>query len=304
MWSGYLTIVETVAMLPGVKIVEGHHCEFGQGSTDRLGEWGPVKKATGWMTNSLRVAEEVGVLCKGGHVHVPLMGGCAKATERYPVNLVKAIFRGICDELKIGSGIHALEVGATIEEPETMEQITGEEFEIFTDNISGTNLPAEKVRAGRREEMGYMEQLEVYGRIPFSECWEKAQRPPIPTGWVDVNKGDEQRPDVRCRLVVKETKRLTTLGPEDAASVFAGTPPLEGLRLLISLAMSGDQTGPDDNVIVFLEYLARAPALGYPMGYLRQGTAGRRRVRPGHVLEAAEGDVRLEGRRSGFRQEG
>ena len=103
------------------------------------------------------------------------------------------------------------------------------------------------------ESQGYMEQLEVYERVPISECWEKTQRPPIPTGWVDVNKGDEQRPDVRCRLVMKETNRLTTLGPEDAASAFAGTPPLEGLRLLISLAMSGEQTGPDDNVIMFLD---------------------------------------------------
>ena len=109
-WSWYLTIVETVAMLPGVKIVEGHQCEFGQGSTDGWGEWGPVTKATGWVTNSPRVAGEVGVLCHGGHVHVPLMGGRAKATERYPVNLAKAILRGIRDELKIGSGIHALEV--------------------------------------------------------------------------------------------------------------------------------------------------------------------------------------------------
>ena len=46
-------------------------------------------------------------------------------------------------------------VGAAIEEPGTTEQITEEEFDIFTDNIFGANLPAEKVRAGRREEMGY-----------------------------------------------------------------------------------------------------------------------------------------------------
>ena len=181
-WSWYLTIVETVAELPGVMIVEGHQCEFGQGSIDRWGEWGPVKKATGWMTNSKMVAEEVGVLCKGGHIHVPLVGARAKAREKYPVNLVKAIIRGIRNELKIGFGTHALEVGATIEEPETMEQITEEEFEIFTDNISGANLPAEKVRAGRREEMGYTRQLEVFERVPITECWEKTQRPPIPTG--------------------------------------------------------------------------------------------------------------------------
>ena len=34
--------------------------------------------------------------------------------------------------------------------------------------------------------------------------------------------GDESRLELRSRLVVQETKRVTTLGPQDAASAFAG----------------------------------------------------------------------------------
>ena len=41
---------------------------------------------------------------------------------------------------------------------------------------------------------------------------------------VKVNKGGESRPELRTRLVIQETKRVDA--PHDAASVFAGTPPL------------------------------------------------------------------------------
>ena len=44
---------------------------------------------------------------------------------------------------------------------------------------------------------------------------------PISVDWVDVNNGDESRLELRSRLVVQETKRVTTLGPQDAASAFA-----------------------------------------------------------------------------------
>ena len=42
-----------------------------------------------------------------------------------------------------------------------------------------------------------------------------------------MNKGDESRLELRSRLVVQETKRVTTLGPQDAASAFAATLSLE-----------------------------------------------------------------------------
>ena len=44
---------------------------------------------------------------------------------------------------------------------------------------------------------------------------------PISVDWVDANKGDESRLELRSRLVVQETKRVTTLGPQGAASAFA-----------------------------------------------------------------------------------
>ena len=47
---------------------------------------------------------------------------------------------------------------------------------------------------------------------------------------IDINKGDGENPNVRCRLVRNEFRT----GPDDV--LFASTPPLEALRLVISRA--------------------------------------------------------------------
>ena len=77
-----------------------------------------------------------------------------------------------------------------------------------------------------------------------------------PKKWlgVDVNKSDESRPELRDRLVVQETHRVSTLGPRDAASVLAATLLLEALRFVLSRAiveMKGDQNR--DVVMTFLD---------------------------------------------------
>ena len=52
---------------------------------------------------------------------------------------------------------------------------------------------------------------------------------------------------IRSRAVLQETKRRSNLGPNDIAATFAATPPLEGLRLLFSMAMTGDVRTPAKN---------------------------------------------------------
>ena len=230
--------IQKIRSMAGVSVVKGHQCGFGQTAKRRDGSVGPVLKPTGWMTNSREVCKRVGVLCVGGHAHVPLVDNRAKATERYPVKLVKEILRGIRDEIKIGAGLNTLSVGVTAEEAETLDGASAEEIEEFFDGISGAKLDTDAVRRARLEEMAYMERLGVFERVSVQQCLGATGKPPIPSGWVDVNKGDAERVEIRARLVAKETKRLTTLGPEDAASTFAATPPLEGLRLLLSMAMS------------------------------------------------------------------
>ena len=54
----------------------------------------------------------------------------------------------------------------------------------------------------------------------------------IPIRWVRTDKGTKDKPNVRCRVVAKEVKTY-----EDD-SLFAATPPLESLKMLLAIAAS------------------------------------------------------------------
>ena len=63
----------------------------------------------------------------------------------------------------------------------------------------------------------------------------------FPNRQVDVNRGDAQNVFVRSRMVVQETRNRSDLGKgaESVSATFAATPPLEAIRVLLSLLMSG-----------------------------------------------------------------
>eukprot|EP00972_Heterocapsa_arctica_P022818 3358431-Heterocapsa_arctica.AAC.1 len=68
---------------------------------------------------------------------------------------------------------------------------------------------------------------EVYTKVPLAQCREETGKAPTSLRWIDTNKGDDQSPEHRSRLVVRELKRkITTLS---ASELFASTPPLEML---------------------------------------------------------------------------
>ena len=69
----------------------------------------------------------------------------------------------------------------------------------------------------------------------MGECYERTGKKPIGVRWVDVNKGDEKNPEYRSRLVAREVNK------EKRNDLFAGMPPLEAKRVLLSLAMSGKE---------------------------------------------------------------
>merc|ERR1712079_981400 len=63
----------------------------------------------------------------------------------------------------------------------------------------------------------------------------------IQVRWIDINKGDEKNPNIRCRLVAKD------YNTEEKPELFAGTPPLEALRIICSEAAT---KGIEDKVIM------------------------------------------------------
>jgi hypothetical protein len=77
----------------------------------------------------------------------------------------------------------------------------------------------------------------TWEQVERAAALRQTRRPPLKTRWVDVNKGDEQKPDVRSRLVAKE------IAFRRSDDFFAANPPLEALRLLLSDLASRPRRG-------------------------------------------------------------
>ena len=85
-------------------------------------------------------------------------------------------------------------------------------------------IDLKKLREARREEMEFVRDLAVY-RYRWRKDMIAERRSPVRVRWVDQDKGER----FRARLCAMEFKRKTE------ATWFAGTPPLESLRLLASM---------------------------------------------------------------------
>ena len=68
--------------------------------------------------------------------------------------------------------------------------------------------------------------------VPIAECRRLTGRAPISIRWVCTNKGDHEKPTVRCRLVTRQIRHSGT------ESVFARTPLLEALPTVLSCAVT------------------------------------------------------------------
>jgi hypothetical protein len=221
-WSWSIPTVSEVVALPEVQVMEG-----------LLGG-----QRTGWMTNGPCLAEAVSEWCRNTPRHEP-HAAARVAQERYPPELVTAVLKALRMQLRLGGSLGALEVGQTVEEEELLQTaVKGGPYKDVLDRVTGQILDGGAVAKAREEEMVYMKALKVYEHVSEQTARETSGRPPISVDWVDINKGDETRPELRSRLVAQETRRVSTLGPEDAAAIFAATPPLEALRFMLSLAMT------------------------------------------------------------------
>ena len=93
-----------------------------------------------------------------------------------------------------------------------------------TDDTSGKLLNNTHVEKAGAEEMSVIRELGVW---EFADIHRDVV---FGTRWVDINKGDENKPFYRGRLVVQHYKRQADW------SFFTATPPLEALRSLLICA--------------------------------------------------------------------
>ena len=106
-------------------------------STDKMGE-GLVRKPTGFMTNAEFLENRLSLKCCGGHRHVTLTDGRAKAAQVYPPRLCHEILRGLKEQLTADGVItdaHAKNNLMAVNSCNNVEAY----FETFVDDLSGKN---------------------------------------------------------------------------------------------------------------------------------------------------------------------
>ena len=86
-------------------------------------------------------------------------------------------------------------------------------------------------------EVEYIKRMRVYDVVSRAELERNRKGKLIKGRWIDVNKGDSLKPDIRSRYVGKEF----ATGVD--ASLYAGTPPLEALKLIIGEAANDQHSG-------------------------------------------------------------
>ena len=90
-------------------------------------------------------------------------------------------------------------------------------------------LDREKMREARLEEVGYIERKKLWDEVSRSAA---SGHRIVSVKWMDTNKGTEENPEIRCRLVARDFR-----GPDkDREDLFAVFSPWELKKLLVSYA--------------------------------------------------------------------
>eukprot|EP00969_Alexandrium_andersonii_P018827 821690-Alexandrium_andersonii.AAC.1 len=71
---------------------------------------------------------------------------------------------------------------------------------------SGKKLDPGVARQAIEEDVKEFRRHGCYEKVPTEECRHETGKAPIQVRWIDINKGDEERPGCRSRLVAKEIK--------------------------------------------------------------------------------------------------
>ena len=119
------------------------------------------------------------------------------------------------------------------------------------DDVSGQELDPRAVAQARATELEHVEKMGVWKLIPRNAARANGWKV-VPTRWIDVNKGDKERPNYRSRLVAKEFNT----GAEEG--LFAATPPLEAVRLLLSIAATTEDLEGGGDQVVMINDVSRA----------------------------------------------
>ena len=140
--------------------------------------------------------------------------------------------------------------GTTVAGSPPEEEEAGNCWQTAWDDVSGKELDPAEVAKARSMEMDYVAKKGVWKVIPRDVARSNGWKT-IPTRWIDINKGDSAKPNYRSRLVAKEFNNGAQEG------LFAATPPLEAVRLLLSQAATM-RLQSRERQVVMINDIARA----------------------------------------------
>ena len=167
------------------------------------------------------------------------MGGRASGAAVYPTQLCRAICRGLRRQKRLGAQ------GKREYYLNLCDQ--GDQQAVAFDDVSGASLDPVMVQAARREEMRFVREQQVWTPIAVQTARERGWTV-IGTKWIDIDKGDAERPNYRSRLVAQEYN--TSIGRDPYGENFSATPPIEALRGLLSVAATYRADGHRSVVVI------------------------------------------------------
>ena len=217
-----------------------HMCAYGMRSTDAHGD-GLVYKPTSLATNSQTVADMVVRRCTGGHRHVHLMAGRARAASAYPVALCDKFIDAALTLRKYQREVQLFAVGAKSLSDDAREDLCDMccpcdnvlEPLMYFDSRTGETLDEQCVLKARQDELQVFNEMQVFRYATEQDVQATPGAKVIGTTWVDANKGTAEAPNFRSRLCAQEFAK-----GELRDDLFAATPPLLGVKLLASLCAS------------------------------------------------------------------
>ena len=255
-----LECIKRLLRLPGVGKTRGDQCQYGAEAPHGPLKGCPVMKPTGFMSNSPMILEALSKRCtrsqavpneepgistgtwcsrKQGGKHAPCAGNICREMAKYPRELCRAVIRGLtaqlCTDGRIRRGCHGIQL--VDDDPDVLLLACGQEQGYsgkYKDAMTGQVLKDDLVSKARKVEIGFFESKGVWTKVQRKKAFEKTGRPPISARWLDVNKADDEEPNIRSRYVARQMKALDSSG----TSYFAPAPPLEAVRIVISLAMT------------------------------------------------------------------
>ena len=71
---------------------------------------------------------------------------------------------------------------------------------VFYDDVTGKVLDHQRAVESRKKEMDFFRRMKVYRKVPRAKVRQMGGKI-ITTRWLDINKGDDKRPNYRSRLI-------------------------------------------------------------------------------------------------------